>query len=196
MARRIAFKLLACLLGVVGFICLVFPFADLFRSGGPMLILDTRAYFVSDSGAPVPPVTAVHCVAETYGTRGRSGNGPMRFWNCQITPGALPGATLSAPEPAAGSLYAPIASNSDPAPKTLTRQLPFSRDNEIPILRQMSKDGEPLVYGVIWGGKELLSRWIMWALMCLLFLAFAGGCLYAGKVGWGKSRLPERYKQT
>lgn len=193
MPKRILFRTLAVFVLMGGVIALVFPFANLFLPGGPKLVLDTRAYFKTDNSEQIPLADNVRCWAETYGTRGRHGNGPMRMWNCEISYDANP--LTAAPEKiedtdlkAMGLLYAPIGKISGSSAEVISRQLPFDRSGDIPQLRLMSAEGEPLVYGVVWGTKELLIRWLMWALLSLLFLAFAAASLYAAKVGWQRGK--------
>jgi hypothetical protein len=192
MLKRILLRTMAGFLLAIGVICLIFPFASLFLPGGPMLVLDTRAYFKkAHSGEFSPRADNVRCWAETFGTRGRGGNGPMVIWDCEITYDAIPDvavtdAAAQTDTQGVGNLYAPIGKISSVSSETISRQLPFDRTGDIPQLRLMSTGRDAPVYGVVWGRKELLSRWMMWAVLSLLFLVFAAGCMFAAKRGWQK----------
>lgn len=173
--RCMVFRGLATFLAIVGMVCVAFPFFELFVPGGSMLPLDTRAYFGAGTAESVPPVSAVNCSARAYGTSVRGK--PSRTWQCYLTLGNVPfprrHSTLSIPDIDVQS-----------GPSFLERELPFERSGELPTLRRMSGDGKPLEYGVIWGGRELASRWSMWALTALLMCAFGGAAICAARVAW------------
>ncbi len=199
--RRLMFRSISIFLVVVGLIVLSYPFLALFVSSGSELPLDTRAYFRAGAQAAVPSVTAVNCSAQEYGTSIR--NGRLRVWKCQLTLGyaATPPVSGMPADPDAGSTRAGTNAKfqrylstlairnltTQSGPSTLERELPFDYSGVLPTLRQMSKEGEPLEYGVVWGGRELATRWLMWALLSLLMWAFGGAAMYAAKVGWGRS---------
>ncbi len=187
--KLLVFRIFAVFLLVCGLICLVFPLAYLFMPNGPMLVLDTRAYFGGGTSENVPEVRQVNCTAEEYGTNTKGGRNKMRMWNCLIIPGGVkPVAKATEAEPPPGLLYAPIIVG-DYSSTTLVRQLPFDRSGDLPTLWNMSGEGDPPLYGVIWNGKELLSRWSSWGLIALLFWGFGIASLWAAKVGWrGGSR--------
>lgn len=201
--RRWVFRGLAVYLALFGLVISLFPFAVLMNPAGSMLFLDTRAYFASGSERPAPTVQTVNCSPQEFGTSVR--NGPLRLWDCRLVLGSTP---LTAPAAAASGPYAGMTSReasaefqralgalSKPAaplqtgPSTLERQLPFDRSGEVPALRQMSPESEPLEYGVVWGGRELASRWSMWALVALLMVAFGGAAMYAARVSWAKGAV-------
>lgn len=188
MAKQLIFRIVAVFLLATGVFCVIFPFADLFLPGGPRLVLDTHAYFKTGDGNSAARAERVNCLAETFGTRGRGGNGPMRLWKCEIS--YTTQAADKADNPAATNpesqalLFAPIRPLVTDSRQPLVRQLPFDRSGDLPELRLMSAAGDEDVYGVVWGGNELSIRWLMWALLALLFLGFGGGCLYAAKRGW------------
>lgn len=196
--RRLMFRSLAIFLAGVGLICLVFPFAALFSTGGSMLPLDTRAYFGAGTAELVPSVSAVNCHAQEFGTSIR--NGRLRVWRCQLILGHASSIepTTTPVDPYEGLTSAEanaafqrqLSSLAIPdlqvpsEPSSLARALPFDRSGDLPTLRRMSDSDEPVQYGVIWGGRELASRWFMWACLSLLTLAFGGAALYAARVGW------------
>lgn len=196
--QRLVFRCIAIFVALVGLVFVVFPFAALFIPGGSMLVLDTRAYLGAGTDESVPLVSEVNCGAEEYGTSMR--NGPLLVWDCQLILGDAPSVAPAArpADPYAGMTSAEanaeyqrrLSALAIPdirvqsGPTTLERELPFDRSGELPTLRLMSEKGEPLRYGVIWGRRELASRWLMWALMTLLMLAFGAAAIYAARVGW------------
>jgi hypothetical protein len=64
-------------------------------------------------------------------------------------------------------------------PSRIERVLPSNRSGDLPELRRMSGENEPPRFGVIWGGGELLWRWLRRFLVSTLFFGLGAACLYA-----------------
>lgn len=196
--RKAFLKGLALFLVAFGVPCVLFPFAYLFMAPGSALMLDTRAYLGGGDTASSSIVSTVNCSAEEYGAGLRAQR--MRLWTCILT---LGNKAQAAPPTQPGDPYAGMSRaeameayqrqlsglakpniSAHSAPSSLVRELPSDRTGELPELRLMSVDGEAAVYAVVWGGADILQRWLFWVLMALLMLAFGGACLYAASVAW------------
>ena len=196
--QRVIYRMLAVFLAAIGLIGVVFPFAALLMPGGLMLLPDTRAFLGAGRSDAVPMVRSVHCSPESFGSRLR--NGPMRLWDCQLVlvPAASGPASGAAPDPYAGmtqeqaraEFQRRLGALASPTVRTpgeaamLERRLPFDRSGQLPSLRRMSGDGAPVEYAVVWGWRELASRWFVWGGLGLLMFACGAAALYAARVGW------------
>jgi hypothetical protein len=182
-------RLLALLLLPAGLTCIAFPLAQLGLKDKAGLIDDTRAWFGRGTAEGVPTVSEVSCLQRRYGSTSQRGIG-LSDWQCVID--------LAAPErpaeddPFAGRSYeAGMAEYNrrlqiqlkglltDVSASRIERVLPSNRTGDLPVLRRLSAGDQPPRYGVVWGGGELLRRWLDWLLVSAFFLGFGAACLFA-----------------
>ncbi len=200
--RRLLLRVVAVFLIICSIPALLYPVAMLFMSPGPMLLRDTRSLLGAGTADGVPTVSQVNCSAEEFGAGYRLRR--FRLWNCLLmlsAPESQPAAAVAG-DPYAGmsrdeameeyqrqiSQLSAATRQAPSVPSYLERQLPQDRSGDLPRLRQLSAAGEPPEYGVIWGGRELSIRWLFWGLLTVVMLIFGGGCLYAAKVAWRRSK--------
>jgi hypothetical protein len=183
-------RLLALFLLPFGLICIAFPAAQLVLKDEAGLIDDTRAWFGAGTAEGVPKVTQVSCLEQRHGSPSQRGVG-LSDWRCVLD---LAAATRPAEDdPFAGRSYDEGMKEYNrrlsvqlqglltgaSLPSRLERVLPSDRTGDLPLLRRLSGRNEPPRFGVVWGGAEIVRRWLSWLVMSALFLAFGAACLYA-----------------
>jgi hypothetical protein len=183
-------RLMALILLPAGLVCITFPVAQLMLEDEAGLIEDTRAWFGAGTAEGVPTVTEVSCLQQRYGSSSHRGVG-LSDWRCVLDLAAAE--RPAEDDPFAGRSYADGMKEYDrrlseqlkglitgaKLPSRLERVLPSDRTGDLPVLRQLTAENEPPRFGVVWGGGELLWRWLRWLLVSILFLGFGAACLYA-----------------
>ncbi len=187
-------RILAVLLLPVGLVCLAFPAAQLVLKDEAGLIDDTRAWFGAGTAEGVPTVSQVSCLSQRYGSSSQRGIG-LSEWQCVLDLAAA--AKPAEDDPFAGRSYDEgmkeynrrLMAQLDglrrgaSLPSRLERVLPSDRSGDLPVLRRLSAEGEPPRFGAVWGGGEILWRWLAWLLVSSVFLAFGAACLFAAWMG-------------
>jgi hypothetical protein len=198
--RALLLRLIAVVILLAGLVCLLFPFVDLVRPGGPMLLDDTRAYFGAGSGEGVPIVHQVACMSAHYGgSGGRHGSPGMTEYPCDLLLAEDPSRVKE--DPYAGMTYEEAMKEYDRRILAQSRgegtfpdriERTFSADVSTrppPRLRLMSEAGvSPPRYGVVYDGAELSWRWLHWATSSLLFWGFGAACLFGARAGFRRAR--------
>jgi hypothetical protein len=182
-------RLLALLLLPAGLICIAFPIAQLALNDKAGLIDDTRAWFGAGTAQGLPTVSEVSCLQQRYGSSSQRGIG-LSEWQCVIDL-----AVAQAPaedDPFAGRSHEDGMEEynrrlriqlkgllTKGTASRIERVLPSNPTGDLPVLRQLSGENEPPRFGLVWGGGELLWRWLTWLLVSALFLGFGAACLFA-----------------
>ncbi len=183
-------RVLAVFLLPAGLVCLAFPVAQLALRDEADLIDDTRAWFGAGTAEGVPTVSHVSCLQQRHGSASQRGVG-ISDWRCVLDLSA-------APRPAEDDPFAARSYDdgmkeynrrlreqlnelrtSSKLSSRLERVLPSDRTGDLPVLRRLSAEGEPPRFGAVWGGGEIVWRWLAWLMVSALFLAFGAACLYA-----------------
>ena len=187
-------RLVALLAIPAGLVCLAFPFAQLAFAEDTGLIDDTRAYFGAGTAADVPKVSDVSCFSRRYGTT-RRGWGD---WSCTLyldtrkpQPEGDPFAGMTSDEAFEESMRRTRAEIDALLEKPnfsgkIERTMPSDHSGRIPALRQLSGEGEPPRFGVIWGSGDLAWRWLHFLLLGGVMVAIGLGCLWAARAIWRK----------
>jgi hypothetical protein len=199
--KRLLFWPLALLLAVFGALCVLFPLAMLGAfDPGAHLLDDTRAAY--GAGRPVEiTVARVLCQQLEFGSEGSRGRGIHSIeYDCTFDLD-IPSHEAPAIEPDWASMtYAEQAEfqrveqekysarlrelergpgPNDP-PRELRRRLPRSAmGRPVPVLRQLTDDGVPPRYGLVWADGGLGRRWFRWGWETLIFWSFATACFVA-----------------
>ena len=198
--RRYLQRALLILFVPFGLACLGGPFLMLFARDGSGMIDDTRAWFGAGTAEGVPEVSQVSCFSERFGSSTSASRGVgMTSWNCTLY---LVPAEAEAdddywktmPYDEAMKEYrrriaermASLA-NGERLPGSIERVLATNREGDLPVLRRLSGEGEPLRFGAVWSGWEIAGRWLQWALISALFLGFGCLCLLAARRIWQRT---------
>jgi hypothetical protein len=199
--KRGLFWLLALLLGTFGALCVLFPLAMLAPvDPGAHLLDDTRAAF--GGGRPVEvTVGRVLCNRQEFGSEGSQGRGIHSFeYDCTFELD-VPAHEAPAIEPDWASMtyeeqaeFQRVEQEKYSArlrelergpgphapPRELRGRLPRSAAGRpAPVLRQLTGDGVPPRYGLVWADGGLGGRWLRWAWETLIFWSFAAACFVA-----------------
>jgi hypothetical protein len=181
-------QLLALLLLPVGLTCIAFPIGQLALNDKAGLVDDTLAWFGAGTAEGVPAVTEVSCLQQRYGSSSQRGIG-LSEWQCVIDLAAPEGPVEDDPFARRSHedgyneynrrLQIQLKGLLTGGAGRVERVLPSNRTGDLPVLRRLSGENEPPRFGVIWGGGELLWRWLAGLLVSTLFLGFGAACLFA-----------------
>jgi hypothetical protein len=204
--RRIARWVLRLFFLPLGLALIAFPFVLLVVKEDYALVDDTRAWLGAgigvESDESVPVVIGVNCTKKKRSFRSIDRAGSWLGWDCSLS--LAPVALRNGPkdDPFAGRSYDDglaewnrrldlqlDALKLRSTMRGLERSLPTDRSSDdpasLPELRLLSPEdkvaGKPARLGVVWGGGELLLRWLAWLADSVLFFAI-GGTL--GYVAW------------